>query len=413
MVKFVDFAGTTATTKRADAPVQKDTVGHGGLTEEFGAPPFSVLDARSGWWQERKTWWLVKGIKSEVGRGANLLSYSDTVLEPDPKKRAEKKRKGNRAKAVHDNIAGGGSKLGQMYKDRTKAIGSDSWVSAKKQDGAGLHGRRLDRKITPGGGGGGGWKNKTADGSYKTAAEIGTDDPAYTGTSIFDPVLCELFYKWFVPKGGAILDPFSGGSVRGLVASMLGFKYAGVDLRKEQVEANCAQYDILQREGVSEDFWPLWLDGDSREVLPTLDVGSADAIFSCPPFFDLEQYSDDGRDISNMSYDEFLVSYEQIIQSAAYVLKDNRFACYVIGEVRDKKTGICRGLVPETIAQFKRSGFELYNDAILLTAIGSLPIRAGKNFRAGRKLGRTHQYVLIFIKGDPAKAVAAINEAAK
>lgn len=39
-----------------------------------------------------------------------------------------------------------------------------------------------------------------------------------TGTSIFDPVLCEILINWFCPKGGKILDPFAGGSVRGLVS---------------------------------------------------------------------------------------------------------------------------------------------------------------------------------------------------
>jgi hypothetical protein len=43
-----------------------------------------------------------------------------------------------------------------------------------------------------------------------------------SGTSIFDPVLCELAYAWFSPPGGIVLDPFAGGSVRGMVASKLG-----------------------------------------------------------------------------------------------------------------------------------------------------------------------------------------------
>ncbi len=38
------------------------------------------------------------------------------------------------------------------------------------------------------------------------------------GTSIFDPVLCELAYRWWCPPGGTVLDPFAGGLVRGLVA---------------------------------------------------------------------------------------------------------------------------------------------------------------------------------------------------
>ena len=44
-----------------------------------------------------------------------------------------------------------------------------------------------------------------------------------TGTSIFDPVLCEIIYKWFNVKNGSIYDPFAGGSVRGIVAEKLGY----------------------------------------------------------------------------------------------------------------------------------------------------------------------------------------------
>lgn len=41
------------------------------LAERFLIPPFSVLDARQGYWQERKRAWLALGIKSELGRGGN------------------------------------------------------------------------------------------------------------------------------------------------------------------------------------------------------------------------------------------------------------------------------------------------------------------------------------------------------
>jgi len=54
-------------------------------------------------------------------------------------------------------------------------------------------------------------------------------------------------------------------------------------------------------------------------------------------------------------------------------------------------------------------GMELYNEAILVTAVGSLPIRVGRQFDAARKLGKTHQNVLVFVKGDPRKATDAIG----
>jgi len=39
------------------------------LAERFVVPPFSVLDARQGYWQERKAAWIALGIQSELGRG--------------------------------------------------------------------------------------------------------------------------------------------------------------------------------------------------------------------------------------------------------------------------------------------------------------------------------------------------------
>ena len=47
------------------------------LAERFGVPPFSVLDARQGYWQDRKKAWLALGIKSELGRGGDLAGVPD------------------------------------------------------------------------------------------------------------------------------------------------------------------------------------------------------------------------------------------------------------------------------------------------------------------------------------------------
>jgi hypothetical protein len=48
------------------------------LSDRFIVPPFSVLDARQGYWQERKRAWLVLGIQSELGRGENLQGLSES-----------------------------------------------------------------------------------------------------------------------------------------------------------------------------------------------------------------------------------------------------------------------------------------------------------------------------------------------
>lgn len=43
--------------------------GAGSLSAQFGISPFTVLNAREGWWQDRKAAWIAIGIRSEVGRG--------------------------------------------------------------------------------------------------------------------------------------------------------------------------------------------------------------------------------------------------------------------------------------------------------------------------------------------------------
>ncbi len=90
-------------------------------------------------------------------------------------------------------------------------------------------------------------------------------------------------------------------------------------------------------------------------------------------------------------------------------LKNDRFACFVVGEVRDKK-GNYINFVGDTVKAFLDAGLQYYNEAILVTAVGSLPIRAGKQFSASRKLGKTHQNVLVFVKGDGKKATQACGD---
>jgi len=69
--------------------------GAGSLAEKFGVPPFTVLNAREGWWQDRKRAWLALGIQSELGRGDVQPGLSGS---PEDYRRPE----GNYAKPAPD-----------------------------------------------------------------------------------------------------------------------------------------------------------------------------------------------------------------------------------------------------------------------------------------------------------------------
>ena len=214
-----------------------------------------------------------------------------------------------------------------------------------------------------------------------------------TGTSVFDPSLTELMYKWFCPDGGAILDPFAGGSVRGVVANYLGYKYSGLELRQEQVDSNREQaLNILPIENQ-----PQWYCGDSEKLLDDKWNLKFDFLFSCPPYADLEVYSDLPDDLSNMDYKDFLTKYCSIIKKSLELLKPNSYACFVVGDVRDKQ-GFYLDFISDTKKAFINSGAKLYNEAILLNSVGTASMRANRIFSAGQKLVKIHQNVLIFKK---------------
>lgn len=297
-----DFDFGIDTDAEEEAEIVEDEVEHKSLVDRFIVPPFSILDTRQGYWQDRKRLWKDLGIASEIGRKQNLIDDSST----------------------------------------------DGYNSG-----------------------------------------LSTFAPS---TSIFDPVICELAYKWFCTEKGKIYDCFAGGSVRGIVAAKLGYDYHGIDLRQEQIAANIENANEI---GV----FPNWYCDDSLNADKYVTDESCDLIFSCPPYADLEVYSDDPRDISNMDYENFCNVYADIIGIACRKLKQDRFAVFVVGDVRDKK-GFYRNFVDYTKKCFNDNGLLTYNELILIEQVGTGGLRAN-NYMRNRKVIKTHQNVLVFYKGSP------------
>lgn len=233
------------------------------------------------------------------------------------------------------------------------------------------------------------------------------------GWSTFDPVLCELAYRWFCPDGGWILDPFAGSPVSGVVAAALERNFVGVELQAAEVDRNYRHADGMVKRGVLRpEFEPMWYQGDSaqlEEVLPTPQL--FDFVWSCPPYFDLVTYSDDPADLSNMDDEHFRDMYHSIIANCVDRLKPNRFMGLVVAEVRGKD-GRYRGFIPDTIRAAEDAGANFYNEAVQLLPIGTAAVRAAWAFTRSRKLCRTHQSILLFIKGDPKIATAEVSNGA-
>lgn len=361
------------------------------LADRFGAPPLSVLSARGGAWSERKKSWIALGIQSEIGREGALVYNSPQTLFG-----------------------------GQWYEVKNAA------------------------ELAAG--------HRLTDAEVMRRPEAAALRSVAGGTSVFDPALTELVYAWFSAPGMRVLDPWAGGSVRGIVAAVLGRDYTGIELRPEQIEANRAQLESIGAAvaagygmGGGEPEWltgsaedalagladesydmafsappkypvriemkgtPEWVEGESTEVLRDVDAASYDLAFGCPPYYDLEKYSDDPRDLSNLTVAEFDAQMVRNIAEVARVLRPDSYAVFVVGSVRDRNGYVldmrrCMSTAAEA------AGLRLVNDAVLLTPVGNAAPRAARGFKGTRTLARVHQEVLVYVKGDRKRASARCGE---
>ena len=305
------------------------------LFDRFVVPPFSILDTRKGYWQDRKKKWY--DLIGDMGESRN-----DTLV----------------------------TSLEIKYKDlyqRTREHRKELGISFKE----------YIEKYVP--------KEDLEHEQSKIVAQ---------GVSILDPVMAEIVCRWFGLKDGRAFDCFAGDSVFGFVLAYLGNDFTGVELRQQQADLN--------NERVA-DMTARYICDDGQNVAQHLEPESQDLLFSCPPYFDLEVYSDLPNDASNQgSYEDFIQILKNAFTGAVGCLKQNRFAAICVGDVRDKKTGFYYDFCGDIKRIFKEAGMKLYNEIILVEQTASTALRAAR-YMENRKVAKTHQHLLVFFKGDPKK----------
>lgn len=301
------------------------------LNDRFIVPPFSILDTRKGYWQERKKKWreLI---------GDNGESRNDTLItSPEIK-----------------------------YKDlyqRTRQHREELGISFKEY---------LDKYVPD-------------DVKEREASKV-----LSAGVSLLDPVMAEIVCRWFGQDKCKTFDCFAGDSVFGYVSAHLGNEFIGIELRPEQAQLNNERVEGMTAR---------YINDDGQNVAQHIAPESQDLLFSCPPYFDLEKYSDLENDASNQdSYEDFIKILDNAFKAAVGCLKDNRFAVIVVGDVRDKSTGFYYDFCGDIKRIFKEAGMPLYNEIILVETGASTALRAGR-YMESRKVAKMHQNILVFYKG--------------
>ena len=229
--------------------------------------------------------------------------------------------------------------------------------------------------------------------------EVGEALHTYSqGASRFDPALAHLLTHWYTRPGDTVVDPFAGGPIRGMVTTELDRAYHGVDLNPHQVEANHQAHP---------DHTHLWEVGDAT----TWQAPHADMVLTCPPYHQLERYSDDPADLSVMGWDEFTTAIRATVTNTLTALHPDRYTAWVVSDVRDRN-GQLRDLPGEVVRAHQQAGALWLDDLVTVDPIGAGRLRAKRPFVRSRKTLRTHQRALVFVKGDPTRAAWRIYDQA-
>lgn len=166
----------------------------------------------------------------------------------------------------------------------------------------------------------------------------------WRGFSEFDTTLMVQVIDQYKPE--FIYDPFAGWGERGFMAAEMRVEYFGVDIN----QALSAGYRKMIVENN--------LHGINYKIADAQNVklpAGADMVVTCPPYFDIEKYTDVG--IENKSYAEFLAAFAKIVANCAGV----KYFCFQINQ--KYKADLCR------IVQ--NSGYHLINSYQYTTNRGS------------------------------------------
>lgn len=229
-------------------------------------------------------------------------------------------------------------------------------------------------------------------------------ESVYTGThSVFPAPLVEwLLLRYGGPPGGRVLDAFAGGPPRAVVSSMMGYHYTGFDIRQEQIDENIL---LLKELGLEDKV--VYVRGDGCNL--DADLSPFDVALTCPPYYNLEQYSDLKADLSNLStYAEFNASMAFSAEAHFRHLKPGAFACIVVGPFRDKRTGELIDFPGQTVDNFRGAGFLFWQSIVLSKNFASAAKRSTTSWK-GLKLVPAHEFALIFRKPEYAKSKITVG----
>lgn len=206
--------------------------------------------------------------------------------------------------------------------------------------------------------------------------------------SVPSAALTEQIVISYSRRGDLILDPFAGGPTRAVVAALLGRRYVGVDIREEQVAATNARLRDLGLDHLAV------VHHANAAEYSWRDAGIGHLVLTCPPYWNLEVYSDDPRDLSTCeTYEIFIERLGIVVARLSEVLAADAFAAWIVGRIVHPKTGELLSLPDHVEALHRGSGFRAWDRIEVPFGTAGVP-RIGQ-FRTNRRTVNAHESVVV------------------
>lgn len=183
-----------------------------------------------------------------------------------------------------------------------------------------------------------------------------------SGVSTFPPDLCRKITNFYSEEGETVLDCCHGHASRVETVHKLNRHYIGYDICYNEF-TNQVKEKLLSNQ-LFPSKYTITLRNQSSEKMEELD-NSIDLIFTSPPYFSIEFYSDDPRQIGyNKTYEEFLAGLKRILAECYRVLKPGKICAFNVNDFRmDGKFYMFHA---DTARLMQEVGFKLHDIIIIV-----------------------------------------------
>ncbi len=226
------------------------------------------------------------------------------------------------------------------------------------------------------------------------------DEKALKHPASYPVALCEKIIRTFSRNGSRVLDPFSGIGSTMVACKNLGSSGVGIDLSEEFCEI--AKERLGECENIK------ILNGDSFEVLKTLDENSFDICITSPPYWDILNmkrsadkkeninYSESDSDLGNIdNYEVFINTLKDLFSDVNRVLKVGGYCIVNVMDIRKKS--MFYPLHSDLSTAMQEIGY-IYDDLIIWDRQAEYNNMRPLGYPYKFRINKVHEYILIFIK---------------